>query len=161
MVAVRRRRADDAEALLAALTPVHEQDGYPLHAVHLTSAWLYDGLPEAWVAVDADEHPIGHVAVAADDDGVHHLTRFFVAVDARGTGAAGALLDAVDAWADERGLDLVLDVVEHNTDAQALYERRGWERTGVVVATWVSETGPWPDAFTYRRPSRPRRTSAG
>lgn len=151
-VVVRPRTDADAPALMAALAPVHEQDGYPLHAVHLTADWLYDGLDDAWVA-EVDGTVVGHVAVAADGQG-RHLTRFFVAVDARGTGAGSALLGTVESWADARGHLLVLDVVEHNTDAQALYEHRGWERTGAVTATWVSETGPWPQAFTYRRPPR-------
>ncbi len=148
-VVVRRRRPEDAAALLAALRPVHEQDGYPLHAVHLTSDWLYDGLEDAWVA-EVDGRLLGHVALSPD----HHLTRFFVATDARGSGAGTALLATVEAWADERGVVLELDVVEHNTDAQRLYEHRGWDRTGTIVATWVRESGPWPDAFTYCR--RPR-----
>ena len=145
---MRRRRPEDAAALLAALTPVHEQDGYPLHAVHLTTAWLYDGLEDAWVAEHAGRL-VGHVALSPD----RHLTRFFVAVEARGSGAGAALLGTVETWADERGVTLELDVVEHNIDAQRLYEHRGWERTGTVVATWVSEIGPWPDAYTYRRPA--------
>ncbi|MGJ9412814.1 GNAT family N-acetyltransferase [Aeromicrobium sp. CF4.19] len=146
---VRRRDDEDAGALLAALQPVHVQDGYPLHDVHLTPAWLYDGLDEAWVA-ELDHRLVGHVALAPAE-GCWHLTRFFVAVDARGTGAGSALLATVEAWADERDVELALDVVEHNSDAQALYEHRGWERTGTVTATWVSEQGPWPQAYTYRR----------
>lgn len=150
---VRPRRADDAAALEAALLPVHERDAYPIRRVHANAAWLYDGLDVAWVA-ELDGRLLGHVAVAPDADptGPWHLTRFFVALDARGTGAGTALLDEVDHWADARGLDLVLDVVDVNADARAMYERRGWERTGEVEATWVSETGPWPRAFTYRRP---------
>ena len=149
---MRPRRADDAEALESALVPVHERDAYPLRRVHAEAAWLFDGLDVAWVA-EVDGRVLGHAALAPDDDptGPWHLTRFFVAVDARGTGAGTALLDEVDRWADERGLDLVLDVVEVNADARAMYERRGWEPTGEIVATWVSETGPWPTAFTYRR----------
>ncbi|WP_375001044.1 GNAT family N-acetyltransferase [Aeromicrobium sp. CTD01-1L150] len=145
-VLVRRRAAGDAAGLLAALEPVHEQDGYPLHRVHLTSHWLYDGIEDAWVA-ELDGRVIGHIAVAKD----LQLTRFFVATDARGTGAGSALLDVVESWADALGHTLTLDVVEHNTAAQALYRHRGWEHTGNVVATWVSETGPWPDALTFRR----------
>lgn len=63
----------------------------------------------------------------------------------------------VEAWTDDRSTDLVLDVVEHNTDAMALYERRGWVRTGEVEARWVGETGPWPSAFVYTRRRRPVR----
>ena len=148
-VVVRPRWTADADALLVALRPVHERDGYPLHAVHLTTGWLYDGLDDAWVA-ELDGRLVGHVAVTPG----RHLSRFFVAVDARGSGAGSALLAHVEAWADEQALALTLDVVEHNTDAQALYEHRGWQPTGRVPATWVSDTGPWPDALTYRRPSR-------
>lgn len=149
---VRRRSEGDADALVAALWPVHEHDAYPLHAVHVTRAWLYDGLDDAWVAVD-DGRLLGHAALAHDDE-TAHLTRFFVARDARGTGAGSALLDVVEGWADERDRTLTLDVVEHNSVARALYERRGWTHTGRVVATWVSESGPWPGADTYVRPPR-------
>lgn len=148
-VLVRRRAVGDAAGLLVALAPVHEQDGYPLHPVHLTPDWLYDGIDDAWVA-ELDGRLVGHVAVSPD----LHLTRLFVAVDARGSGAGSALLATVESWADAYGHTLTLDVVEHNVDAQALYRHRGWEHTGRIVATWVSETGPWPDALTYRRTAR-------
>lgn len=149
-VRVRPRTVADGDALLAVLRLVHEHDGYPLHAVHLTTDWLYDGIDHAWVA-ERDGRLLGHAAVVPAD-GLLALTRFFVARDARGSGAGSALLDVVEAWADERSAGLVLDVVEHNTDAMAMYERRGWVRTGQVEARWVGGSGPWPTAFVYARP---------
>ncbi|MFT4187548.1 MAG: GNAT family N-acetyltransferase [Aeromicrobium sp.] len=157
-VVVRARTAADAGGLLAALRPVHERDGYPLYATHLTTGWLYDGITDAWVAADGDRL-LGHIALAHDERG-SHVTRFFVAVDARGSGAGSALLSTVEAWADERAVELTLDVVEHNTDARALYERHGWRHVDTVTATWVREEPPWPQAFVYRRDAQSRSTSA-
>ncbi len=144
---VRKRVADDAEALVEILREVQVRDRYPYYRAAVHAGWLYDGLDLAWV-VELQGRVVGHVALSP----ARELTRFFVAVDGRGTGAGSALLDVVEGWADERGLELGLDVVGHNTDARAMYERRGWVHVGTGEAPWV-EDEPRPALLAYRRPA--------
>lgn len=67
----------------------------------------------------------------ADDPGLAHLYGMWVAAEARGRGAAGALIGAVAAWA--AGLDarrLHLTVVVGNEPAERLYLRHGFVVVG-------------------------------
>lgn len=41
-------------------------------------------------------------------------------------------MDAAEAYGADHGLRLILDVADHNEDAIALYERRGWKRVGTA-----------------------------
>jgi len=62
-----------------------------------------------------------------------YLISLWVAPEARRRGVGAALVDAVVAWATDRGLRrLVLDVGAHNGAAQALYERLGFAVSGVT-----------------------------
>ncbi|HLI72900.1 MAG TPA: GNAT family N-acetyltransferase [Acidimicrobiales bacterium] len=82
--------------------------------------------------------PVGLVAAVPDDDepdpdrpGVVWLMAMWVEPAARGTGAAGALVDAVVGWARHHGATTVrLHVVEKNARARRLYERYGFRVTG-------------------------------
>jgi ribosomal protein S18 acetylase RimI-like enzyme len=81
------------------------------------------------------EQPVGYAVVeirAGDDDtwpvGAHRaeLISLAVAVDARGRGIGSALMDAVDAELDRRGVrDLEVAVMAGNDRARRFYERRG------------------------------------
>jgi ribosomal protein S18 acetylase RimI-like enzyme len=65
------------------------------------------------------------------DPGVGHLYAMWVAPDARGAGLGRALLDAVVAWAKDRGCGrLVLTVTETNAAARAFYGACGFVETG-------------------------------
>jgi GNAT superfamily N-acetyltransferase len=124
--------------------------------------WLFDpAFTAAWVAV-ADGTIVGHIAVQAGyggpefEEALHRpasetlgITRFFVAPSGRGSGAASAMLDAVDEYADERGAALALDVLEVNETAMRLYERRGWRRIGSHTTNWFGPDGPHPTVFLY------------
>ena len=74
----------------------------------------------------------------------HHLVGLWVSPAARGSGVAGALVDAVVDWArQQRAPRLYLWVVGENPAAQALYRRHGFAPTGRVqplpVRPWQAE----------------------
>ena len=69
--------------------------------------------------------------IDAEDAGLAHLYAMWVARDARGTGAGTALVDAVVAWATDRGAErLTTSVTEGNAAAMALYAAAGFADTG-------------------------------
>ena len=66
-------------------------------------------------------------------DGEPELIAMWVQPETRGAGVAGALVDAVAAWAREQGADrLTLWVVEGNERAERVYQRLGFARTGAA-----------------------------
>jgi GNAT superfamily N-acetyltransferase len=66
-----------------------------------------------------------------EDPGLAHLYAMWVAPDGRGTGAGRALVDAVIAWAAERGARrLTTTVTEGNAAAAVLYAGAGFVDTG-------------------------------
>lgn len=68
----------------------------------------------------------------ADDAGIVNLFQMWVAPEARGRGAASALVDEALAWARSIGARLVqLGVVVDNQDAIRLYARKGFRNAGV------------------------------
>ncbi|PWR10624.1 GNAT family N-acetyltransferase [Micromonospora acroterricola] len=147
---IRRRRAADLDACVAALAVVHEVDRYPLNWPADPHRWLREPLPaRAWVAVDADTAVVGHVAVHRVPDPpdvpparpTAEVVRLFVVPSARGRALGDALLDRARRWASRRGTDLVLEVVAGNTAATAVYERTGWRCTGTSTAPWTTPDG--------------------
>ena len=87
----------------------------------------------AWRAHAGAEKPVGLAGGTVDDAGRFHLIAMWVAPAARGTGAAGRLVDAVLARARARGHErVVLDVAPDNLPACALYRRHGF----VFVDAW-------------------------
>jgi ribosomal protein S18 acetylase RimI-like enzyme len=141
---VGRERLGDLEPLYAALHEFHRG----VSAVPLT-----EPLARAWAARRAtyEEHlgagraivhvaslrgrPVGYaftILHAAGDDtfplapGYAELYTLAVVPEARGGGIGSALLDAVDAALEVRGVtSLVVAVMAANADAIRLYERRG------------------------------------
>jgi ribosomal protein S18 acetylase RimI-like enzyme len=137
-------RLDDLAPLYAALHEFHRG----VSAVPLT-----EPLARAWAARRAtyaghlgggralvhlatrDGRPVGYAFTilheAGDDTfplapGYAELYTLSVAADARGGGVGSALLDALDAALDARGVtSLVVAVMAANADAIRLYERRG------------------------------------
>jgi GNAT superfamily N-acetyltransferase len=163
-VTIRSRTDGDADALVTVLAQVHESDQYPMMAEHVSHDWLYDaGFAAAWVA-EVDGAVVGHIAVTSGYGGADFeaalgrptaqtlgITRFFVGAVGRGSGAASALLDVVDEYANTLDMALALDVIEVNTAAIRLYEHRGWRRIGSHAADWFGPDGPHPTVFLYVR----------
>jgi ribosomal protein S18 acetylase RimI-like enzyme len=139
---VRRLRAGEAALLrdvrLAALRDAPMAFGSTLarEAAFEPQEW------ERWTAASAaGEHqatfivePAAGLAIGVldgDDPLLAHLYSMWVAPQARGTGAGRALVEAVIAWAGERGARrLTTSVTQGNVAAAALYEAAGFADTG-------------------------------
>ncbi|MDO9378200.1 MAG: GNAT family N-acetyltransferase [Nocardioidaceae bacterium] len=148
---VRARRDDDLGPLVAILGRTHRLDAYPVRAARVDAAWLVEHVLVAWV-VELDGFVAGHVALQDGGVDVLEVVRLFVDPDARGHGLGGALLDVVDGHARQVGATLTLDVVDDDRAAIALYERRGWRRTGSRTADWSAPDAAPPVVLTYVLP---------
>jgi GNAT superfamily N-acetyltransferase len=145
---IRPRRSEDLDPCLAVLQAVHLADRYPVRWPRDPARWLVGraGIT-AWFSESAGALD-GHLSLHGTDETrarpqwldalpapVEQLavvSRFFVAPDARGRGVGSALMGAAEDHAATHGLRLVLDVADHNLDAIAFYERRGWSRVGTA-----------------------------
>lgn len=150
---IRARRQDEMEVCVRLLAEVHAADGYPMYWPTDPAGWLTpENMLAAWVA--EDEHGlIGHVALCSADGesaaplwseasglSPEHLgvvAKLFGAPRARGRGVGAALLATVCAEASIRGLHPVLEVLDHDRGAIALYERMGWRLAGSAPALWA------------------------
>ncbi len=88
-----------------------------------------------------DARPVGMASgVPGDAAGEAQVISMYVAAGARGTGVSEALLDAVAAWAVDRGYrTLCLDVRADNARARRVYERNGFAVTGEVQRSTSDE----------------------
>lgn len=148
-VRIRARGEADLPALGALLAEVHRSDSYPADPRRACAAWLVEGErpgDPAWVA-ESDGRLLGHVALERDAGVVRRL---FVAPTARGLGVATALMDAIEGGARR------LDVVDLDRAAIALYEGRGWVRTGSYVGDWTAGDGKPARVLTYELGRRGR-----
>lgn len=164
---VRPRESRDLAEAATVLTTVHESDGYPVEGVKNPEAWLSpEGLLAAWVA-ELDGNVVGHVAINSpqpgeevarlwrkksgyDDSDIGVLARLFVAREARTASAGKRLMEAATAYAQERHLRLVLEVLTKDAAAIRLYERLGWQRIGEAVHTFG---GKQVDAVCFVAPA--------
>jgi GNAT superfamily N-acetyltransferase len=169
VVIIRRRAHEDLPGCLRTLDAVHVSDRYPTLWPADPAAWLTpDGYAAGWVAEEAGKAGviIGHVcAVRGIEDPVvtsyagvtsqqlASVSRLFVAGHARGRGVGTSLLTAVRLWAHDHGLELMLDVVESDAPALALYERLGWRRVDRRKAAWTTPEGERPWLRIYLGPA--------
>lgn len=152
-IIIRARQPGDIDACIALLADVHAADRYPLQWPANPPAWLTSNdLLGAWV-VEHESRLVGHVSLcsAASESSASLwssacdvppeqlavIARLFAAPSARGRGVGAALLDVACDEARSRGLRPVLDVLDLNQRAMALYERKGWRRIASVPASWA------------------------
>jgi GNAT superfamily N-acetyltransferase len=151
--AVRVRMPDDMKACIDVLAAVHRSDAYPLLWPEHPERWLTPrALIEAWVGEEKGS-VAGHIALCTvvgesaasvwgtatgvPVGGMAAIERFFVSPQARGRGLGRALLSTAQDEARERGMRCVLEVLDHNSSAIALYEAMGWRRIGSGPAPWA------------------------
>jgi GNAT superfamily N-acetyltransferase len=78
----------------------------------------------------AGDRPVAIGAGYPDLPGLLHVVAMWVHPSSRGSGAAHAVLRALEEWAADRGLRLHLDVNAGNVPARRSYERYGFVATG-------------------------------
>jgi GNAT superfamily N-acetyltransferase len=139
-VEIRRVRADEwrtlrelrldalREAPYAFVTRYEQALEYPDEDWRARTSW------NTFVAVDGTRFVGMATGVAKDAPATAALIQMYVRPEARGTGVAAALVDAVVAWARAEGYARVeLGVAVGNERAERLYVRCGFARTGEVV----------------------------
>jgi ribosomal protein S18 acetylase RimI-like enzyme len=120
---------------LQAMTDAPEAFGstYERELARTPEDWRQWMSPGATFILEDAHGPRGLVAGRRDAAvaSLVHLMAMWVHPDARGSGAADALVAAVIAWAQTEGAAVVqLDVIEANLRARRLYERHGFRLTG-------------------------------
>jgi len=106
---------------------------YEREAARTLEDWRRWLAPSATFILEADGEPCGLAAGVPDQNAasVIELTAMWVRPEARGKGAADALVSSVKSWAAEMGASSVrLIVNEDNTSARRCYERCGFRPTG-------------------------------
>ena len=157
MIHLRPRADQDLPACVRALAAVHAVDRYPMVWPADPVSWLSPpGGSAAWVVgpTPADGKPtvvLGHVCVVRETD-VALVSRLFVAPAGRGQGLGASLLGAALTHAATYDLHLMLDVVDDDGPAAALYERLGWRLVERRPADWTAPDGRRPQLRVYRAP---------
>jgi ribosomal protein S18 acetylase RimI-like enzyme len=100
------------------------------------AATIEPGEHVQWVALDDDDRIVGavHLARATTANGRHRaeIQRLAVRADARGRGVGRALMTAAVAHAQALGLRLLWLSTHAGTDADRIYARLGWTRSGEI-----------------------------
>jgi len=136
-------RASDPEVarLIEALTEELAESGY---TPEQTFGYSVDRLEEAGVhlvGASVDGRLAGIAGVEVGGDGLAELKRFFVVPAWRGTGVADALIDALTAYAADRGVrTLRLETGDRQNAAVRFYARHGFRV--------VPRFGPYLDSAT-------------
>jgi putative acetyltransferase len=81
-----------------------------------------------WVARDLAGLAVGCVALRILRDGVAEIKHLYVVPAARRAGVAGALLDVLEAAAQDLGTTIVLETGTNQPEALAFYHDRGYRQ---------------------------------
>lgn len=174
---IRVRQHDNVAQCVGLLAAVHALDSYPLHWPADPFAWLSPpNLLIAWVA-EVNGVLSGHVALCAAEDDVATsawslasgkpperlavVAKLFVSPGARGLGLGAALLDTASAEARRWRLLPVLEVLDHDRSAIALYERTGWLRVASVSVLWAQVSEGRAEVHYYVAPRARRSIGSG
>lgn len=143
-IEIRPATRDDVPALVALMTAFYAESGFPLPAGPATRAFealLADPrLGGAWLA-ESGGVAVGHAVLtlcfSMEYGGLRgFVDDLYVRPEARGQGAAAALLAAVRAAAAECGVRaLHVEVGPENDTARRLYERAGFADSGHLLLT--------------------------
>lgn len=169
------RAIEDADipGAVAALVEVHATDGYPVEGVARPREWITSSaVVQAWVA-EVDRRIVGHVAVmrpqgedavalwctqSSDDERrIGVLARLYVVREARGRAAGESLMRAAMAYARQRELRLVLDVMAKDTGASASTNASAGSRSARRPTATETATRR-PRSATSHQPADPVRT---
>lgn len=165
---IRPRRSEDIANCAEVLKRVYQLDGYPVQGVdHALEFLSGPHTLEAWVATSDAGNIVGHIAMSSSAktdlsvelwkqqhsrvDNIAVLERLFVDPGARGQGVAEALMRAVTAAGQERGLRVVLFALEKDQGAMRLYEKVGWRTYGTQRYRYGD--GKEMDAVCYVSPA--------
>lgn len=85
---------------------------------------------EVWVAVTANDLPVGLAALNFNGPFVGYLQILCVAPERRGQGVGSALIAFAEERIFARHPNMFLCVTDFNTEAQRLYARHGFEQVG-------------------------------
>lgn len=159
-VTIRPRRLDDVAILAGVLTRQQPHSGYPLRwplPFDAHQMIVREGELAAWTA-ELGGAPVGHASLTevADDElgrlwsqgagrtvtELACLSALFLDHTLQGRGIGGQLLDTAVAFARQRGLTPVLDVVSSNGPAIPVYRHRGWVEVGRARPQWLPDSEP-------------------
>lgn len=143
---IRSRTPEDLAGCVELLAEVHATDGYPCIWPADPGRWLTPSLLlGAWVAGQADTLA-GHVGLSGVAEGpaaelwtfstglprerLGDVRQLFVSPRFRRQGIGEQLLAVASAEARSRCLKPVLEVIDRNRDAMAVYRRLGWKVAG-------------------------------
>jgi ribosomal protein S18 acetylase RimI-like enzyme len=109
---------------------------------------LQAALPDIYV-VGPRGAPVGFCVIKGGE-----LYQLFVSAQARGTGAAAALIADAEARLAERGVETAwLACAVGNVRAARFYEKSGWRLAGTIVNQTETSSGPFPlEVWRYEKP---------
>jgi GNAT superfamily N-acetyltransferase len=129
------------------------------HAVHVPEALVRLRTPQSFLertathldamrVIDLSGSPAGFHYLAGDE-----LDQFYVAAEARGTGAAALLIADAEQRLHEAGIgNAWLACAIGNIRAARFYEKSGWRRNGTMTFNAETSAGPLPlEAWRYEK----------